>query len=153
MSRGDRREEIFRDDLDRKSFLQTLGAACEKTGWQVHAFCLMDNHFHLVVETPKPNLVTGMKWLMSVYTSRFNRRHKDFGHLFSGRYKALIVDGSGSGYLRTVCHYVHLNPVRAKLLAPEQPLESFRWSSYPQYLKAPKARCSWLRVDRVLGDL
>jgi len=61
MSRGDRREEIFRDDLDRKSFLQTLGAACEKTGWQLHAYCLMDNHFHLVVETPRANLVEGMK--------------------------------------------------------------------------------------------
>ena len=82
----------------------------------------MGNHFHLVVETPLPNLVAGMKWLLGTYTARFNRRHKLFGHLFSGRYKALVVDGSGNGYLRTVCDYVHLNPVRAKLLLPEQPL-------------------------------
>src|SRR6266542_371890 len=93
MSRGDRREPIFRDDEDRKLFLATLGECCGKTDWQVHAWCLMPNHFHLVVETPKGNLVAGMKWFLGTYTSRFNRRHKLFGHLFSGRYKALIVDG------------------------------------------------------------
>src|SRR5438132_11735096 len=81
MSRGDRREEIFRDDLDRRSFLETLGTACQKTGWQVHAYCLMSNHFHLVVETPRANLVEGMKWLLGTYTMRFNRRHKLCGHL------------------------------------------------------------------------
>ena len=76
----------------------------------------MPNHFHLMVETPQPNLVAGMKWFLGTYTSRFNRRHKLFGHLFWGRYKSLIVDGSGSGYLKSVCDYVHLNPGRAKLL-------------------------------------
>src|SRR5213593_4753214 len=116
MSRGDRREAIFHDDADRREFLRTLGEACLKTGWQVHAYCLMSNHFHLVVETPRANLVAGMKWFLGVYTSRFNRRHKLFGHLFSGRYKSLIVDGSGTGYLKTVCDYVHLNPVRARLI-------------------------------------
>ncbi len=116
MNRGDRREPLFKDDEDRQRFLGTLGEACVKTGWQVHAYCLMSNHFHLVIETPQANLVRGMKWLLGVYTSRFNRRHKLFGHLFSGRYKSLIVDGSGSGYLKTVCDYVHLNPVRAKLI-------------------------------------
>ncbi len=96
MNRGDRREPIFQDDKDRQLFLQTLGEACEKTGWHVHAWCLMPNHFHLVIETPKANLVAGMKWFLGAYTGRFNRRHKLFGHLFSGRYKALIVDGSGT---------------------------------------------------------
>jgi REP element-mobilizing transposase RayT len=122
MNRGDRRELIFLDGPDREVFLATLGEACTKTGWQVHALCLMPNHFHLVVETPEPNLVAGMKWLLGTYTSRFNRQHKCFGHLFSGRYKALIVDGSGNGYLKTVYDYVHLNPARAKLLTLEQPL-------------------------------
>ena len=103
MNRGDRREPIFYDDFDRKRFVTTLGEACCKTDWQVHAYCLMNNHFHLVVETPNANLVAGMRWFLSTYTSRFNRRHKQFGHLFSGRYKSLIVDGSGNGYLRTVC--------------------------------------------------
>src|SRR5262249_29598857 len=112
----------------------------------------MGNHFHLVVETPQANLVAGMKWLLATYTGRFNRRHKLFGHVFSGRYKAQIVDGSGNGYLRTVCDYVHLNPVRANLLRTDQPLEKYRWSSYRWYLNAPRKRPKWLRVDRVLGE-
>lgn len=94
---------IFKDNLDRERFLKTLGEVCVKTGWQVHAVCLMRNHFHRVVETPQGNWVAGMKWFWGTYTARFNRRHKLFGPLFSGRYKALIVDGSGNGYLKTVC--------------------------------------------------
>ena len=82
----------------------------------------------------------------------FSRRHREFGHLFSGRYKSLIVDGSGTGYLKTVCDYVHLNPVRAHLLRPKQGLESYLWSSYGQYLKAPSQRFVWLRTDRLLGE-
>src|SRR5881409_262669 len=112
LNRGDRRQDIFRG----------------KTEWQIHAYCLMSNHFHLVIETPQPNLVAGMKWLLGVYTKRFNIRHKLCGHVFAGRYKALVVDGSGNGYLRTVCDYVHLSPVRAKLVRPRTALESFRWS-------------------------
>ena len=153
MNRGDRREAIFKDDKDRQMFMSTLAEACGKTGWQVHALCLMGNHFHLLVETPRGNLVAGMKWLLGTYTGRFNRRHKLFGHLFSGRYKALIVDGSGHGYLKTVCEYVHLNPARAKLLRPEQPLRAYRWSSWPEYLKKPRQRPTWLRVDRLLGEM
>src|SRR5947207_15811154 len=125
MNRVDQRHDIFRDMHDRQRLLTTLTEACGKTEWQVHAYCLMRNHFHLVIETPHPNLVVGMKWLLGVYTKRYNIRHKLCGHLFAGRYKALHVDGSGTGYLRTVCDYVHLNPVRAKLLKPEEPLERF----------------------------
>ena len=106
MSRGDRREDIFLDDVDRQDFLKTLAEACQKTGFQVHAYCLMRHHFHLVIETPKANLVAGMAWLLSAYTIGLNHRHKLFGHVFAGRYKALVVDGSGGGYLRTVCDYV-----------------------------------------------
>jgi REP element-mobilizing transposase RayT len=152
MNRGDRRESIFRDDADRERFLSTLGEACGKTGWQVHAYCLMRNHFHLVIETPQANLVAGMKWLLGVYTKRFNIRHKLCGHVFAGRYRALIVDGSGNEYLRTVCDYVHLNPVRAGLIGPADVLGSFRWSSYGAYLKPPGQRPKWLRVDRLLGE-
>ncbi len=152
MNRGDRREAIFVDDEDRGLFLKTLDEACQKTDWQVHAWCLMSNQFHLVAETPRGNLVPGMQWLLGVYTTRFNHRHKEFGHLFSGRYKALVVDGSGNGYLKAVCDYVHLNPVRAGLLAPEEPLESYAWTSYPVYVREPGRRPAWLRVDRLLGE-
>ena len=152
MNRGDRHEPIFRDEADRQRFVETLGEAAVRSGWQVHAYCLMSNHFHLVVETPQPTLVAGMKWFLGTYTGRFNRRHKLIGHLFSGRYKSLIVDHSGGGYLRTVCEYVHLNPARAKLLAPRQALSAYTWSSWPAYLRAPAKRPEWLRVDRVLGE-
>ncbi len=152
INRGDRREPIFLGEADYHLFLKTLGEACQKTGWQVHAYCLMPNHFHLVVETPGANLVAGMRWFLGTYTARFNRRHHYFGHLFSGRYKSLIVDASGSGYLHTVCDYVHLNPARAKLLQPEQRLAAYRWSSWPQYLQKPGRRWPWLRVDRLLGE-
>jgi REP element-mobilizing transposase RayT len=152
MNRGDRREPIFKDNRDRELFLSTLVECCDKTGWQIHAYCLMPNHLHLVVETPRGNLVAGMKWFLGTYTARFNRRHKLAGHLFSGRYKALAVDGSGSGYFKTVCDYVHLNPSRARLLQAQDPLRAFAWSSYPHYLRAPSKRPHWLRVDRVLGE-
>jgi REP element-mobilizing transposase RayT len=152
MNRGDRREEIFRNDADRQMFLSTLTEACGKTEWQIHAYCLMRNHFHLVLETPQANLVAGMKWLLGVYTKRFNIGHKECGHLFAGRYKALHVEGSGGGYLRTVCDYVHLNPARAGLLKGGEPLEVFPWSSYGDYLKPARQRPIWLRVDRLLGE-
>jgi putative transposase len=152
VNRGDRREDIYKDDLDRQQFLSTLEQACQKTEWQVHAYCLMRNHFHLVIETPQANLVAGMKWLLGVYTKRFNLRHKFCGHVFAGRYKALIVQGSGDGYLRSVCDYVHLNPARAQVLAPAENLEIYGWSSYPAYLKPAHERPKWLRVDRLLGE-
>ena len=120
LSRGDRRESIFIDDKDRRQFLATLGRGCLKTGWQVHAYCPMSNHFHLVIETPRPNLVEGMKWLLGTYTMRFNRRHRVSGHLFAGRYKSLLIDGAASDYLRIVCDYVHLNPVRAGLVRKQE---------------------------------
>ena len=152
MSRGDRREDIFHDDIDRQDFLKTLAEACQKTGFQIHAYCLMRNHFHLVLETPNANLVAGMRWLLSSYTLRLNHRRKLFGHVFSGRYKALVVDGSGNGYLRTVCDYVHLNPVRANLLRSEDRLLAYPWSSFGWYLAAPDHRPFWIRTDRLFGE-
>ena len=151
MSRGDRREAIFHDDGDRAEFLCTLGQTCFKTGWQVHAYCLMNNHFHLVVETPQPNLAMGMKWLLGTYTQRFNRRHRHWGHLFGGRYKAQLIDERSPGYLRCACDYVHLNPIRAGIVTKNKKLDTYRWSSYPAY-RQPKLRPAWLRVDRLLGE-
>ena len=111
----------------------------------------MGNHFHCVAETPQPNLVAGMKWFLGTYTGRFNRRHQFCGHLFSGRYKSLVVDERTPGYLRTACDYVHLNPVRAKWVAGDAPLSGYRWSSYPLYISV-RRRPPWLRVDRLLGE-
>lgn len=102
-----------------------MGEACAKTGWHVMAYCLMRSHLHLVVETPAPNLVAGMKRLLGTYATRFNRRHKLLGHLFSGRHKALVVDATSPGYFRTVCEHVHLNPVRAQLLKLEESLRDY----------------------------
>ena len=153
MSRGDHLEPVFLEEADRRLFVSTLGESCAKTDWQIHAYCLMGNHFHLVVETPKANLADGMKWLLGTYTARFNRRHRLFGHLFSGRYKSLLVDQSGHGYFKTVCDYVHLNPVRAGLLRSGEPLQAFAWSSYGQCVGGPRQREPWLRVDRLLGEM
>jgi putative transposase len=123
MSRGDGREAIFYDDADRVEFLRTLGQACRKTGWQVHAYCLMNNHFHLVLETPQPNLALGMKWLLAPTRCGLTGDTKLSGHLFALRHKSLLIDGATSGYSRTVCDYVHLNPVRARLLRKRERLQ------------------------------
>lgn len=152
ISRGDRYEDISLDDVDRQDFLKTLAEACQKTGFQVPADCLLRRHFHVVLETPNANLVAGMAWLLSAYTIRLNHRHKLFGHVFSGRYKALLVDGSGNGCLKTVCDYVHLNPVRAKLLRPEDRLLAYPWSSLVCYAAARNHRPGWIRVDRLFGE-
>ena len=153
MSRGNRGEAIFRDHRDRERFLATLGEACEKTGWRVHAFVLMGNHYHLLVETPEANLVAGMKWLQGTYARRFNGRHRVFGHLLAGRYKALVVDGQEEGYFGVVSTYIHLNPVRAGLVrAGEARLREYRWSSDPAYVGAAR-RAAWLETQRVLGAL
>ena len=114
MNRGDRRERICRDAADRQRFVETPGEVCAKTGWPVHADVLRPSPFHWVVETPQSHRVAGMKGLLGTDPSRFNRRAKLFGHLFSGRSKSLIVDGSGSGYLKSLGDYLHLNPVRGQ---------------------------------------
>ncbi|MCP5528353.1 MAG: transposase [Verrucomicrobiales bacterium] len=133
VNRGNRGEPIFRDDADRAAFLAALGEVCGKTGWRVYAYVLQPDHFHVVLTTPQPNLVAGMKWWLGTYTNRFNRRHRLSGHLFGGRYRALLVDPDGY-YLATVCDYVHLNPIRAGCLRTDQPLTDHRWSSLPQLL-------------------
>ena len=92
MARGDRREPIVRDDGDRKAFLRTLGEMCGRTGIEVHAYVLLDNHFHLVLATPEGNLVDGMRWFQNTFTRRFNVCHGLWGHLYGGRYKAILID-------------------------------------------------------------
>ena len=130
LDRGDRRETIFRDDRDREMFLAILGQACARTGWRVHAWVLMSNHYHLLVETPQPTLVAGMHWLQTTYTMRFNRRHRLCGHLFQGRYKAILVDSEEGGYFAVLSDYIHLNPVRRGLC--ERAVQ-WKWSSAGHY--------------------
>src|SRR6185436_5232717 len=135
MARGNQGSAIFKDEKDRRCFLETLGEACEKTGWQIHAYVLMGNHYHFLLETPEANLVAGMKWLQGTYTQRYNGRHRVFGHLFQGRYKAVIMDGADPSYFGMVGTYIHLNPARAGLIEiGKERLKRYRWSSYPWYL-------------------
>ena len=148
MARGNRRERIFVDDEDRRMFLKTIGKACEMTGWRVHAWVLMRNHYHLLIETPEANLVSGMKWVQNAYTRRFNVRHHQWGRLFGDRYKAVSVEGSGY-YYQTLMDYIHLNPVRAKIVNPSegQSVMDYAWSSLASgYALLPGKRTPWLSV-------
>ena len=157
MCRGNNREGIFFRDDGRRLFLHTLAEVCEQTGWLIHAYCLMSNHYHLLLETPEANLVEGMKWFQGTYTQRINAMMKRHGHLFQGRYKAIPVqtdprDG-GLEYFRQISTYIHLNPFRANLCGPgtPSPLESYPWSSYPAYVGQIKKPAPWLIRQKVLS--
>jgi putative transposase len=139
LNRGNYRTDLFRSEKAKAAFLKCLGEASAKTGWQIHAWCLMSNHYHLAVSTPKANLVEGMRWLQGTFAVRFNRLRQEQGHLFQGRYKSLIVDPDGG--LGPLCHYIHLNPVRAKL-RPVAGLPDYPWSS-AGWLMDPKRRPDW----------
>ena len=152
MCRGDRREPIFRDEADRRCFLETLGEVCARTGFRIHAYVLMGNHYHLLVETPEPNLVAGMKWFQGAYTQRFNRRHHVSGHLFQGRYKAIPVEVEETAYFRTLGVYIHLNPARAGLLERKNPaLVGYPWSSFPRFAREAELP-EWLVRDRIFAS-
>ncbi len=143
--------EIYRDDTDRGLFLETLTEVCARAGWVIHAFVLMDDHYHILLETPGPNLVVGMKWFQGTYTQRSNARRKIREHLFQGRYRALMVDNGSDAYFPLLSSYIHLDPARAGLFDLKSgDLSDFVWSSYPLYLRASK-RPEWLCVERVLN--
>lgn len=145
-SRGNHRQDIFVDGEDRERFLGILAHTARRYNWLCHAYCLMDNHYHLVIETPEGNLARGMRQVGAVYTQAYNRRHNKSGHLFQGRYKAILVEQES--HLLEVVRYVVLNPVRAS--AAPLP-EEWPWSSY-------RATCGMgeadpcLNVDWVLGQ-
>lgn len=139
LNRGNYRADIFRSAKAKSAFLKCLGEACQKTGWRVHAWCLMSNHYHLAISTPGANLVDGMRWLQGTFSTRFNRLRNERGHLFQGRYKSLVVDPDGG--LGPLCHYIHLNPVRAKL-RPVSALPDYPWTSL-RWLLDPKGRPDW----------
>jgi putative transposase len=145
-ARGDRREPIYDDDEDRCAFLDIFGAVVEDFNWVAHAYCLMGNHYHLLVETPDGNLGKGMRQLNGTYTQWSNRRHRRVGHLFQGRYKAILVDRNS--YLLELCRYIVLNPVRARMV---KTAGQWAWSSYRAMLGAT-APPEWLSVDGLLAQ-
>jgi REP element-mobilizing transposase RayT len=152
--RGNDRRVIFRDDHDRACFLERLRSAREIFSVRVHAYVLMSNHFHLIVETPKANLSEFMRQFNISYTGYYNRRHRRIGHLYQGRFKAIVVDKDS--YLLQLSRYVHLNPIRIKLKMqpPERErtgeILQYRWSSLPGYIDG-KRQDSWITYEAVLG--
>jgi putative transposase len=152
MARGNRREAIFLDDDDRRFFLKTLSEACGRTGWRVHAWVLMGNHYHLFIETPEGNLVEGMKWLQNTYTRRFNIRHRKWGRLFGAATKRCWWRENRPR--ETLADYIHLNPARAGLIKPKEgeSILDYPWSSVTGgYALAPRRRAQWLAVETGLS--
>ncbi|HQR44882.1 MAG TPA: transposase [Thermoanaerobaculia bacterium] len=143
-SRGNERREIFRDDADRELFLGILGRVVSVFRWRLYAWVLMDNHYHLLLETPEPNLSRGMRQLNGLYTQRFNRRHGRDGHLMQGRFKSILVEKEA--HLLELCRYVVLNPVRA---GSARSAREWRWSSYRATADLERPP-EWLATDGVL---
>jgi len=145
-SRGNAHQDIFVDDVDRQMFLAALASVAERFGWRVHAYCLMGNHYHLLTETPQPNLSRGMRWLNGVYTQRFNRRHERAGHVYQGRFKAILVERES--YLLELARYIVLNPVRAGVASAPG---AWGWSSY-RATAGEQGTPPWLSVEWILAQ-
>ena len=144
-SRGDRREDIYETDSDRRNFISILGDVCDQFNWRCHAYCLMTNHYHLLIETPDANLSKGMRQLNGVYSQSFNKAHGRVGHVFQGRYKAIHVEKET--YLLELARYIVLNPVRAKMISlPHE----WPWSSYRATVGLADTPF-WLNVEWLLS--
>lgn len=145
INRGNYRRDVFELAATARAFESVLEEACELHRWRLHAYVIMRNHYHLALETPGANLVEGMHWLQSTFATRFNRLRAERGHLFQGRYQALLIEDAFS--LARVVDYIHLNPVRAGIVAAEQ-VGAFRWSSLSHFLKT--TRPAWLVAEEWL---
>jgi putative transposase len=145
-ARGNAGEAIYLDEEDHRRFLEVLAQVAQRSNWLCHGYCLMTNHYHLIVETPEANLSAGMRQLNGVYTQRFNRHHGRVGHVFQGRFKAILVERDS--YLLELCRYVVLNPVRAKMV--KDPAR-YVWSSY-RATAGLEGRPGFLTVDWILGQ-
>lgn len=149
---GNQGHPVFQDDSDRQRFLQTLAETCAKTGWRIHAYVLTANQYQMLLETPQPNLVVGMKWLQGTYTLRFNVRHKLHGHLFQGRYRAVPVDESDPRHLRDLSTLIHLVPApNDKPGSRDRHWHDYPWSSLPGYLDHTTEAPAWLCTSKVLA--
>lgn len=146
MSRGNDRRNIVRDDMDRDRWVRWLSRTVQTYGWHLHAYVLMSNHYHVFVETPEANLSAGMGCFNGSYTGYFNKRHRRVGHLLQGRYKAHLIEEAG--HYREVSRYIHLNPVRAKMV--DRPV-AWPWSSYPGYVRRDR-QVDWVTYSRVLSE-
>ena len=146
LSRGNERKRIFSDDKDRQYFLNLLEEYSKRFDIETHAYVLMDNHYHLLVKTRRPNLSKSMQWLGVTYTRRFNIRHKRSGHLFQGRYKSILIENDS--YLMSLSCYIHRNPLRARTV---KRLADYKWSSYPTYAY-DKQSYEWLFTDCILSQ-
>lgn len=147
-SRGDRREDIYLGDDDRIDWLEVLGETCKRFNWVIHAYCQMSNHYHLLVETIDGNLSKGMRQLNGIYTQHFNRRHNQVGHLFQGRYKAILVQQDS--YLLELSRYIVLNPLRVKAKMVES-VDQWPWSSYSAVMGTSTSP-EWLDTDWLLSQ-
>jgi putative transposase len=145
-SRGNAGGRIFRSDKDREYFLDLFGFIIERFHWLCHAWCLLDNHYHLILETPEGNLSRGMRQLNGIYTQKHNWKYMKTGHVFQGRYKAILVDKES--YLLELCRYVVLNPLRAKIVKRPQ---EWKWSSYRSTTGTAKTP-QWLTTDWILAQ-
>ena len=145
-ARGNRREDIFEDNVDREVFLSVLEKVCDTYNWVCHAYCLMSNHYHLLIETPDGNLSKGMRQLNGVYTQAHNRKHGRSGHVFQGRYKAIVVEKEA--YLLELCRYIVLNPVRAGMV---RSAKDWPWSSY-RATAGQREGPSWLNTAWLLSE-
>ncbi|MDD2764145.1 MAG: transposase [Opitutaceae bacterium] len=147
INRGNYRQNLFTGKGAAEAFIRVVGEAATRYHWRVHAYVVMNNHFHLAVELTEPNLSVGMKWLQGTWIRRYNKLRGWIGRPFQGRYKALLLEPGPA--LGQVCHYIHLNPVRARLVQPEQALD-YPWSSLPVWTS--KERPAWLEGSVVLGS-
>lgn len=143
-SRGNEQKEIFKSDKDKEKFISYLESANIRYDAAIHAYCLMSNHYHLLIETPSGNLSQIMRHINGAYTTYFNIKRKRAGHLLQGRYKAILVDADE--YAQELSRYIHLNPVRAGIT--EKP-EEYAWSSYKYYVAKGK-KPEWLRIEFIL---
>lgn len=146
INRGNYRRDVFETAGAARVFEECLWKCCEMHKWRLHAHAVMRNHFHLAVETPKANLVEGMHWLLGTFSTRFNRFREEQGHLFQGRYQAILVEDGNA--LARVADYIHLNPVRAGIV-PAERVAQFRWSSLPYFVRGPRPSC--LVADDILA--
>jgi len=145
-SRGDRREVIYDDDEDREKWLEILDNVCRRFNWHCHAYCQMDNHYHIIMETAEANLSQGMRQLNGIYTQYYNKQHGRVGHVFQGRYKGILVERDA--YLLELARYVVLNPIRAHMI---KNIGDWKWSSYKAMIGEVNAQ-HWLETDWILGQ-